>query len=60
MHSRFYRIGVGTIFVLIIAGFVLPGVVDVVIPKTKNKHLARIDGEPINEQHFYRLLNKKE
>lgn len=56
MHSRFYRIGVGTIFVLIIAGFVLPGVVDVIIPKTQNKHLARIDGEPINEPHFYRLL----
>ena len=56
MHSRFYRIGVGTIFVLIIAGFVLPGVVDVLVPKTQNKHLARIDGEPINEAHFYRLL----
>jgi hypothetical protein len=56
MHSRFYRIGVGTIFVLIILGFVLPGVVDVIIPKTQSKHLARIDGEPINEPHFYRLL----
>lgn len=56
MHSRFYRIGVGTIFVLIIAGFVLPGVVDVIIPKSQSKHLARIDGEPINEPHFYRLL----
>ncbi|MEK7654982.1 MAG: SurA N-terminal domain-containing protein [Pseudomonadota bacterium] len=56
MHSRFYRIGVGTIFVLIIAGFVLPGIVDVIIPKSQNKHLARIDGEPINEPHFYRLL----
>lgn len=56
MHSRFYRIGVGTIFVLIIAGFILPGVIDVVIPKGQNKHLARIDGEPINEPHFYRLL----
>jgi len=56
MRSRFYRIGVGIIFVLIIAGFVLPGVVGVVAPKTKNKHLARIDGESINEQHFCRLL----
>lgn len=56
MQSRFYRIGVGTIFVLIIAGFVLPGIVDVIVPKSQNKHLARIDGEPINEPHFYRLL----
>lgn len=56
MRSRFYQIGIGTVFVLIIAGFVLPGVVDVLIPKTKNKYLARIDGAPINEPHFYRLL----
>ena len=52
MRSRFYQIGISVIFGLIIAGFVLPGVIDVIVPRNKQNYLAKIDGEPINEPHF--------
>lgn len=56
MHARLTRIGIGIIFSLIIAGFILPAVMDVFVRQTSAKHIAKIDGEPINEPHFFRLL----